>query len=47
MKESSLLKMKKEIKELQQFCMLLSYRLEKLEPNNNDKKNNYATKDET
>lgn len=34
MKESSLLKMKKEIKELQQFCMLLSYRLEKLEPNN-------------
>ena len=37
-KESSLIKMQKEVKELQQFCVLLSYRLEKLQEKNNNKK---------
>lgn len=32
MKESTLINMKREIKELQMFCVVLSRRLEKLEP---------------
>jgi hypothetical protein len=32
MKESSLIKMQRELKELQTFCVILSMRLDKLEP---------------
>jgi hypothetical protein len=38
MKEVTIINMKREIKELQIFCVALSRRLEKLEPSNNDKK---------
>jgi hypothetical protein len=38
MKETTLINMRREIKELQIFCVALSRRLEKLEPSNNDKK---------
>ena len=32
MKESSLIKMQRQLKELQAFCVLLSMRIDKLEP---------------